>query len=58
MRRREIYAEVQKILVDEVPVAWLIELQFPTIYRTNISNLVNSAIGLNDGFARAKVTKA
>ena len=57
-RRRAIYAEAQKILVDEVPVAWLIELEFPTIYRTNISNLVNSAIGLNDGFARAKVTKA
>jgi peptide/nickel transport system substrate-binding protein len=56
--RQAIYAEAQKILVDEVPVAWLIELEFPTIYRTDISNLVNSAIGLNDGFARAKVTKA
>jgi peptide/nickel transport system substrate-binding protein len=57
-KRGEIYAEAQKIVVDEVPVAWLIELEFPTIYRSNVTNLVNSAIGLNDGFARAKVAKA
>ncbi|HWK45092.1 MAG TPA: ABC transporter substrate-binding protein [Stellaceae bacterium] len=55
-RRAAIYAEAQKILVDDVAVAWLMELEFPTIYRSNVTNLVNSGIGLNDGFARAKIT--
>jgi hypothetical protein len=44
-----IYLEVQKILLDEVPVAWLHEINFPTLYRTKVTNLViSSGIGLND----------
>ncbi len=54
--RRKIYEEVQQILVDDVPVAWLLELQFPTIYRNNVKNLINSGIGLNDSLARATVS--
>ena len=52
-KRRALYEEVQRILVDEAPVAWLLELQFPTLYRNNIKNLINSGIGLNDSLARA-----
>lgn len=51
--RAELYQEVQAILVDEVPVAWLMELEFPTIYRCNIHDLVDTAIGVNDGFVNA-----
>jgi peptide/nickel transport system substrate-binding protein len=54
--RGRTYADVQKILVDEVPVAWLFEIDFPTLYRTKIGNLVNSAIGLNDSLGRAYLT--
>lgn len=55
-RRAAIYEEVQKLLVDEVPVAWLHEMQFPTLYRSSkVEGLINSGIGLNDGFARAKL---
>ena len=32
-KRQEIYAKAQKILVEDVPVAWMLELQFPTITR-------------------------
>jgi hypothetical protein len=28
-------------------------MNIPTVYRTRIDNLVNSALGLNDGLARA-----
>ena len=49
-KRRALYEEVQRILVDEAPVAWLLELQFPTLYRNNIKNLINSGIGLNDSW--------
>lgn len=55
-KRAALYLEVQKILTDEVPVVWLLELNFPTVYRSKVHNLVNSAIGLNDGFARAYIS--
>lgn len=54
-KRAEIYAEVQRIMVDDVAAAWLLELNFPTVYRSRIDNLVNSALGLNDSLARASV---
>ena len=56
-KREEIYAKAQKILTDDVPVAWLLELQFPTITRCNIKNLVTTAIGVNDGFRDAWIEK-
>ena len=56
-KRNDIYAEAQKILVDDAPVAWLLELQFPTMTRCNIKNLITTAIGLNDGFRDAWIDK-
>ncbi|MCA0938907.1 ABC transporter substrate-binding protein [Salipiger pacificus] len=47
--RAAAYAEIQKEIVDDVPVAWLQELEFPTIYRCNVKELVTTAIGVNDG---------
>lgn len=54
-KRAETYAEVQRTLVDDVAAAWLLELNFPTVYRTRVDNLVNSALGLNDSLARASL---
>ncbi len=51
--RKAAYDEVQKILVEDVPVAWLHEIDFPTLYRSRIRNPVTSAIGLNDSLGRA-----
>lgn len=51
--RREIYTEVQQTLVDDVPVAWLLEIEFPTIYRCEVKDLVTTAIGVNDGLRDA-----
>ncbi|MGE5158114.1 MAG: ABC transporter substrate-binding protein, partial [Gemmatimonas sp.] len=56
-QRQAIYDKVQKILVDDVPVAWLLELQFPTITRCKIKNLITTAIGVNDGFRDAWIDK-
>lgn len=47
--RQEIYSEIQRQLISDVPVAWLHELGFPTIYRCNVNDLVTTAIGINDG---------
>jgi peptide/nickel transport system substrate-binding protein len=51
--RQALYDEMQKTVVDEVPVAWLLELEFPTIYRCEVNDLVTTAIGVNDGFRDA-----
>lgn len=51
--RTELYKQVQQQLVEDVPVAWLLELEFPTIYNCKVQNLIDSAIGVNDGLGTA-----
>ncbi len=51
--RQELYTEIQNRIVEDVPVAWLLELGFPTIYRCNVQDLVTTAIGINDGLRDA-----
>jgi len=55
--RQKLYTEAQQILTKDVPVAWLLELGFPTIYRCNVKDLVTTAIGVNDGFRDAYIEK-
>ena len=57
-KRAETYADLQRTLVDDVAEAWLLDLNFPTVYRTKIDNLVNSGLGLNDSLARASLKPA
>jgi peptide/nickel transport system substrate-binding protein len=56
-KREDYYAKAQKILTDDVPVAWQLELQFPTITHCNVKNLITTAIGVNDGFRDAWLDK-
>ena len=49
--RQAAFSEVQKILVQEMPVIWLLELAFPTISDKRLKNLITSATGIHDGFA-------
>jgi peptide/nickel transport system substrate-binding protein len=51
--RQALYTEVQKLLAEELPVLWINEMDFPTIYRCNVKNLVNTGIGVNDGMREA-----
>ncbi|MEO7057639.1 MAG: ABC transporter substrate-binding protein [Caldimonas sp.] len=55
--RRRFYSEVQKILVEDVPLAWLIEIKFPTIYNKRVHNLVTTGIGVNESFDIVYLTK-
>jgi peptide/nickel transport system substrate-binding protein len=55
-RRAEDYLAVQQTLVDDVAAVWLLDLNFPTVYRSKIQNLVNSGVGLNDSLARASIS--
>ena len=49
--RQRMYSEIQKILVDDVPVAWILELDFPTFINKQFKNVVTSSIGVRDTFA-------
>jgi len=50
-KRKELYTKVQKILVDDVALAWLVELQWPTIYDARLKNVIHNGLGPNDNFA-------
>lgn len=51
--REAIYQEIQEILHEDVPVGWLMELGFPTLYRCDVQNLITTGVGVNDGFKDA-----
>lgn len=52
--RQKAYSEVQKILAEEVPMAWLAEVDFPTVLDRRFKDVVVSAIGVSGTFASAK----
>ena len=52
-KRQEMYTEIQQKIVEDVPVAWLLEIEFPTIYRCEVKDLITTGIGLNDGLRDA-----
>lgn len=49
-KRQELYSEIQAILVDDVAMGYLVDMEFPTLYKDNVKNLVKTAIGLNETF--------
>ena len=55
--RKRYYADVQKLLVEDVPLGWLIEINFPTIYNKRVRNLVTTAIGVNESFDSVYLAK-
>ncbi|WP_370302334.1 ABC transporter substrate-binding protein [Pseudooceanicola sp.] len=52
--RQQLYSEVQKILTDEVPVLWLTEQHYPTLYASGLQNLITGATGVNGNFGEAR----
>lgn len=51
--RQKLYSEVQRILVDELPVLWTVERHYPTLYDNRIKDLIVTATGVNSNFANA-----
>lgn len=52
--RQERYSKVQRILVDEVPVLWMTEQRYPTLYDKRINDLVIGSTGVHGNFANAR----
>ena len=53
-KRQELYSAVQRILVDELPVLWVVEQQFPTMYDSRLTDVIVSSTGVNSNFANAR----
>ena len=51
------YGDVQRKLVEDVAVGYLIEMQYATLYRTKIKNLVTTGIGLNESMDNVWIAK-
>ena len=52
-KRKEIYAKVQAILAEDMPVANLFEMQFLTVFNTKLKDHATSALGAYGPFERA-----
>ncbi|MFC7609564.1 ABC transporter substrate-binding protein [Teichococcus aestuarii] len=48
--RQAAFSEVQKLLVEEVPLVWLMEMAFPTIYDRKLNNVITSGAGVHASF--------
>jgi peptide/nickel transport system substrate-binding protein len=55
--RQKLYSEVQRILAEDVPVVWLMEIKTPTIYNKKFSDIITTALGVNDSFESARLAK-
>ncbi|MBY6093102.1 hypothetical protein [Maritimibacter alkaliphilus] len=54
--RQELYTKVQQVLVEELPILWMAEQHFPTLYDERLSDLITVATGVNGSFADARFT--
>lgn len=46
VRRAEMYREFQKLIVEAVPVSWIHEVRFPTVYNKMFSDVITSPLGI------------
>ena len=52
-RKQEIYSEIQRTIVDDVPVGFILELNFPVVVRKTVRDAITTAHGPNDSYAGA-----
>lgn len=49
--RQAAFTRAQQLLVEDMPIIWLMEVAFPTIHDRRLRNLITTATGIHDGFA-------
>ncbi|VTU37526.1 Oligopeptide-binding protein AppA precursor [Variovorax sp. PBS-H4] len=49
-KRQALYSQMQKTIVEDAPIAWLVEMEFPTLYDKRLQNLVTTANGVHESF--------
>jgi peptide/nickel transport system substrate-binding protein len=56
-RRKKLYSDVQKLLVEDAAMIWLVELQWPTVTNKRLHNVVINGLGPNSNFAETYLDK-
>ena len=56
-KRQALYSKAYSMVADDAPMAWLVELAFPTITSKSVKNVTTSAIGVAENFATTWVEK-
>src|SRR5258706_568654 len=51
--RQRLYTEVQQILAEDVPVAWLLEIEYAISINRQMHDVVTTGLGVNESFDRA-----
>ena len=49
-KRQELYSQVQRILVEDVPVLWTFEQDYPNFIDKRLKNVLSTAIGVHETF--------
>jgi peptide/nickel transport system substrate-binding protein len=52
--RAKLFSDVQKLLVEDMPVGWLIEMAFPTIHDKRLQNAVVLGTGVHAPYGDVK----
>jgi peptide/nickel transport system substrate-binding protein len=52
-KRGALYAELQKLTVEAAPIAWMIELHFPTVINKHYKDVIVSPLGIYGAYNRA-----
>lgn len=56
-KRAELYSKAQRRIADQAPVVWFAELDFPTIYKSKVKDLITNGSGLSSNFAGVWIAK-
>ena len=49
-KRQTHYSQMQKVMAEDCPTIWLVELEFPTLSDKRVKNLVTTGIGIHESF--------
>lgn len=53
-KRQELYSQVQRILVADLPVLWMTEQRYPTMHDKRLTDVIVTGTGVNGNFASAR----
>jgi peptide/nickel transport system substrate-binding protein len=56
-RRAALYSQAQIRIAAQAPVVWLAELDFPTLYKATVKDLITEGTGLSGNFAGVWIEK-
>jgi peptide/nickel transport system substrate-binding protein len=54
--RQRLYTEVQQILAEDVPVAWLLEMEYASSLNRQMRDVITTGLGVSESFDRAWIT--